>query len=115
MRATLFHNPSAGHKADKDDILAAMKLADFDVRYVSVKQDDIEQALKKKTDLIVIAGGDGTITEVITKLSDRSIPVAVLPLGTANNIARSIGVAGTPQELVEHGTSITLDQWMWGW
>jgi hypothetical protein len=48
MRATLFHNPSAGHKADKDDILAAMKLADFDVRYVSVKQDDIEQALEKR-------------------------------------------------------------------
>jgi hypothetical protein len=47
MRATLFHNPSAGHKADKNDILAAMKLADFDVRYVSVKQDDIEQALEK--------------------------------------------------------------------
>jgi diacylglycerol kinase (ATP) len=101
MRATLFHNPSAGHKADKDDILAAMKLADFDVRYVSVKQDDVEQALGKKTDLIVIAGGDGTITEIITKLRDRSIPVAVLPLGTANNIARSLGVSGTPQELVE--------------
>jgi diacylglycerol kinase (ATP) len=81
MRATLFHNPSAGHKADKDDILAAMKLADFDVRYVLVKQDDIEQALEKKTDLIVIAGGDGSITEVTTKIPDRSIPVAIVPLG----------------------------------
>jgi diacylglycerol kinase (ATP) len=101
MRATLFHNPSAGHKADKDDILAAMKLADFDVRYVSVKQDDVEKALEKKTDLIVVAGGDGTITQILTKLPDRSTPVAVLPLGTANNIARSLGVAGTPQELVE--------------
>ena len=30
MRATLFHNPTAGHKATKDDILAAMKLPDFD-------------------------------------------------------------------------------------
>jgi diacylglycerol kinase (ATP) len=75
LRATLFHNPSAGHRADKDDILAAMKLADFDVRYVSTKQDDIEQALEKKTDLFVIAGGDGTITEITTKLPDRSIPV----------------------------------------
>jgi diacylglycerol kinase (ATP) len=68
---------------------------------VSIKQDDIEQTLEKKTDLIVIAGGDGTITEVMTKLPDRSVPVALLPLGTANNIARSLGVAGTPQELVE--------------
>ena len=101
MRATLFHNPSAGHKADKDDILAAMKLADFGVRYVSVKQDDVEKALEKKTDLMVIAGGDGTITEILTKLPDRSTPVALLPLVTANNIARSLGIAGTPQELVE--------------
>ena len=101
MRALLFHNPTAGQEADKDDILAAMKLADFDVRYVSVKTDDIEKTLEKRADLIVIAGGDGTITEVLTKLSDRSVPIALLPLGIANNIARSLGIAGTPQELVE--------------
>jgi diacylglycerol kinase family enzyme len=101
MRATLFHNPTAGHQADKDAILAAMKLADFDVSYVSTKSHDIEEALAKSTDLIVIAGGDGTITEVLTKLPTRSTPVALLPLGTANNVARSLGIAGAPQELVE--------------
>jgi diacylglycerol kinase family enzyme len=101
MRATLFHNPAAGHKADKDAILAALKLADIEARYVSVKGDDIEDALKKSADLLVVAGGDGTIAEVLTKLSDPSLPVALLPLGTANNIARSLGIAGTPQELVE--------------
>src|SRR4026209_2944320 len=101
MRATLFLNPTAGHKATKEDILAAMKLADFDVRYVSVKDDNFEQAFEKKADLFVIAGGDGTINEVLTRLTDRSLPVALLPLGTANNIARSLGIAGTPQELVE--------------
>jgi diacylglycerol kinase (ATP) len=101
MRATLFHNPTAGNNADKDQILAAMKLADFEARYVSVKSNDIDGTLKKSTDLIVIAGGDGTITEVVTKIPDRSVPVALLPLGTANNIARSFGIAGTPQELVE--------------
>jgi diacylglycerol kinase family enzyme len=101
MRATLFHNPSAGGKAAKDEILAAMKLVDFDVHYVSVKSDEVKDAFKKKADLIVVAGGDGTIAEVLTRLPDRSLPVALLPLGTANNIARSLGIAGTPQELVE--------------
>ena len=101
MRATLFHNPTAGHKAAKDEILAAMKLVDFDVHYVSVKYDDLKDAFKKKADLIVVAGGDGTIAEVLTRLPDRSLPIALLPLGTANNIARSLGIAGTPQELVE--------------
>lgn len=101
MRATLFHNPTAGKKADKDDILAALKLADIEARYVSLKTDDVEEAFKKNADLLVVAGGDGTITEVLTRLPDRSIPIAILPLGTANNIARSLGIAGTPQELVE--------------
>lgn len=107
MRALLCHNPTAagskGH--DKDAILAALKLADIDVRYVSLKGDDWETALKdglkKDVDLVVAAGGDGTIGKVLTTLSERAMPVALLPLGTANNAARSLGIAGTPQELVE--------------
>jgi len=121
MRATLFHNPSAGGKAAKDEILAAMKLVDFDVHYVSVKEDDLKDAFKKKADLIVVAGGDGTIAEVLTRMPDRSLPVALLPLGTANNVARSLGIAGTPQELVEtwkiertHPLDIGLVKASWG-
>jgi len=121
MRALLFHNPTTSRAADKDDILAAMKLADFDVRYVSVKNDHIKQAFEKRADLIVIAGGDGTITEVLTKLPDRSVPIALLPLGTANNIARSLGIAGTPQELVEtwkidktHALDVGVVKASWG-
>ena len=49
------------------------------------------------------------------------MPVALLPLGTANNIARSLGIAGTPQELVEtwkidrtHPLDIGLVKGSWG-
>jgi diacylglycerol kinase family enzyme len=106
MRALLCHNPTAGSKGhDKDAILAALKLADIEVRYLSLKSDDWEATLrdllKKEADLVVAAGGDGTIGKVLTNLTDRSVPVALLPLGTANNAARSLGIAGTPQELVE--------------
>lgn len=98
----LCHNPSAGTKGyDKESILAALRLADHDVRYVSVKENGFRSKLDKSTDLVVVAGGDGTMAQVIVNLPDRSIPVALLPLGTANNFARSLGVAGTPQELVE--------------
>jgi diacylglycerol kinase family enzyme len=99
MRALVCHNPKPGH--DKDIILAALKLADIETRHVSVKDDDFAETLKKGADLVVAAGGDGTIGKVLTGLPDRSIPVALLPLGTANNVARSLGIAGTPQELVE--------------
>ncbi len=102
LRALLCHNPAAGTSGhDKEGLLAALKLADMDVRYVAVKSDDLDNALKKRSDLVVVAGGDGTIDKVLTRLHNRSVPVALLPLGTANNAARSLGIAGTPQELVE--------------
>ena len=110
VRALLCHNPNAGTDGkDKDSILAALKLAGYDTSYVSVKDDDLKKTLAESVDLIVAAGGDGTLATVLTTLQDRSTPVAILPLGTANNFARSLGIAGTPQELVE---TWTLDRYV---
>jgi diacylglycerol kinase (ATP) len=103
MRATLFHNPTAGKKGHgKDDILAALKLAGHTARYVSTKSDRFKSELDKVSgDFVVVAGGDGTVAEVIARIGDRKLPIGVLPLGTANNIARSLAIAGEPQILVE--------------
>ena len=103
MRVTLFHNPGAGKKGHgKDEILAALKLADHKVRYVSTKSDKFKSEIEKvEADFIVVAGGDGTVAEVIAKLGNRKLPIGILPLGTANNIARSLAIAGEPQILVE--------------
>ena len=102
MKALLFHNPTAGADENpKAVLLSALKLAGYSVSYCSVKADDFDDALKRSADLIVVAGGDGTVAKVIARLPDRSIPVAILPLGTANNIARSMGIAGAPVQLAE--------------
>jgi diacylglycerol kinase (ATP) len=102
MRALLVHNPTAGTKGhDRDSIVDALRLADIKVGYISTKDGGLKRALKEACDLVVAAGGDGTIAYVFTHLSDRSIPIGILPLGSANNIARSLGIAGTPAELAE--------------
>jgi diacylglycerol kinase family enzyme len=102
MRALLVYNPTAGTKGhDKDSIIDALRLAGIEVDYVSTKDDDLKRGLKRACDVVVAAGGDGTIGYVFTHLADRSIPIGVLPLGSANNIARSLGIAGTPAELAE--------------
>lgn len=44
-------------------------------------------------DLVAVAGGDGTINEVINGL-DRQLPLALIPLGTANVLANEIGLRG---------------------
>jgi diacylglycerol kinase family enzyme len=103
MRVTLFHNPGAGKKGHgKDEILAALELANHKVRYVSTKSDEFKKEIEKtEGDFIVAAGGDGTVAEVIARLGNRKLPIGILPLGTANNIARSLAIAGEPQILVE--------------
>ena len=102
MRALLVHNPTAGTKGhNKDSIVDALHLADFKVDYVSTKEDRVKSKSKDSYDLVVAAGGDGTVAYVFTHLADHSIPIGVMPLGSANNVARSLGIAGTPQELAE--------------
>src|SRR5262249_16184215 len=102
MRALLVHNPTAGTMGHgMDSIVNALQLADYKVVYVSTKEDDVKSALKEHYDLVVAAGGDGTVGYVLCHLADRSIPIGVMPFGSANNIARSLGIAGTPAELAE--------------
>ena len=94
MRTVLLHNPSAGDgRPGADEILAALRGAGLAPSYRSTKGADLAEALREPADLVVVAGGDGTVAEVVTAVPDRSVPVAILPLGTANNVARSLGLA----------------------
>jgi len=102
MRATLFHNPSAGGgKFKKRELVTALRLGGMKPRYSSTKGGRFKRLLNEPTDLVVVAGGDGTVAKIIAAMPNRNIPVAILPLGSANNIARSFGVAGAPYELAE--------------
>jgi diacylglycerol kinase (ATP) len=102
MRAIVFHNPTAGRaRVSKDSLLAAFQHAGLDPVYCSTKDDDVTAMLREPAELLIIAGGDGTVSKVITRMPDFHVPVAIVPLGNANNIARSLGVAGTPRQLAE--------------
>jgi diacylglycerol kinase family enzyme len=99
MDALLFHNPDAGSGVHSAEALCEMLgRADFDVKYCSTKGPDFKKMLKKSADLAIVAGGDGTVRKVITKLAGSEIPVAIIPLGTANNIATSLGISGVDEE-----------------
>jgi diacylglycerol kinase (ATP) len=52
-------------------------------------------------EIIVAAGGDGTISAVANGMAARPRPLAILPLGTANVLAREIGLPRRPELLAE--------------
>jgi diacylglycerol kinase (ATP) len=92
VRVTLMHNPSAGDEDHgREALTAALAEAGHEVRYAST-DDDWESALDGTADLIVVAGGDGTIAEVFTALAGTGARATLLPLGSANNIARTVGI-----------------------
>jgi diacylglycerol kinase family enzyme len=68
--------------------------------YQSTKKSDYKNALKKPVDLVLVAGGDGTVGKVGRELIDSGIPLGVLPLGTANNLACSLGFTESPEEII---------------
>jgi YegS/Rv2252/BmrU family lipid kinase len=54
------------------------------------------QALDLRPDLLVLGGGDGTMSEAVKHLAGRDVALGVLPLGTTNNFARSLGIPLRP-------------------
>ena len=93
MRVTLIHNPGAGKQEyDAKALRKLLRRAGHKPRYQSSKEKGWDRVLDKRADLVAVAGGDGTVASVARRMVGRGIPVAVLPMGTANNIARSLGL-----------------------
>lgn len=94
MRVTLVHNPNAGDgQPSAKDLQQMLDHSGFQVRYVSTKKE-WKKALSRPADLAVAAGGDGTAAKVLKAVAGTGMPVALMPIGTANNIGRSLGIAG---------------------
>jgi diacylglycerol kinase family enzyme len=104
MKVTLIHNPKAGNGQDAKSLVRLIRDCGHDVRHCSIK-DDWKELIEEPTDLVVAAGGDGTIRKVLLATAKRGTSFAAIPIGTANNIAKTIGVLGNAEELIESWSS----------
>lgn len=104
MRVTLIHNPSAGaQRAQRDDLVRLLQSEGHDVRYHAATDADWAAAIAEPGDLVAVAGGDGTVARVAKRMGGAVRPLAPLPCGTANNIARALGMRDMPLEQVVRG------------
>lgn len=94
----IVHNPTAGDaEHDKKHLLDLFKKSKMTATYVSSDEEGWEKKVGEQPDAIFLAGGDGTVRSLaleLLKLEDpaKRPPVHLLPLGTANNVATTLGV-----------------------
>lgn len=104
-KARLIYNPGAGQArgVSLEEILRGLADAGFATAHdPTAGETDIDRLLDEPVDLVVAAGGDGTVRAVATRLIGRGVPLAIVPLGTANNVATTLGLnAVTPQEVLQ--------------
>lgn len=108
-RILIIANPAAGRtrrsKARLNRVVAALRRRGCEVAlHLTQRPGDAERLARAADpvfDVIVAAGGDGTVNEVANGLRRRSQPLAVLPLGTGNVVANEIGMPHAPEALAQ--------------
>ena len=101
MRAKLIFNPSAGAAGESlvqlMDVISEMQawklvpeayLVEPDSDLSAVVQDAIEEGIQ----MFVVCGGDGTIDVVARALAGMDATLGIIPTGTQNNVALSLGI-----------------------
>ncbi|WP_211297055.1 diacylglycerol kinase [Paenibacillus castaneae] len=101
-RARLIYNPSSGREEMKKrlpDILQRLEQGGIETScHATIGEGDAtiaaSEAADRDYDMIIAAGGDGTLYEVINGLTNKSNcpPLGILPLGTTNDFARAMGI-----------------------
>lgn len=95
--AAVVYNPI---KVDVDELKAAISAEAAsagwsETLWFETTEDDpgqgmAQQAIDHKVDIVIAAGGDGTVRAVAEKLGGTGIPLALLPSGTGNLLARNL-------------------------
>jgi diacylglycerol kinase (ATP) len=94
MRVALLHNSSSGSENHEDAELGKLiRRAGHELVHVVHRVGELTAALHAAPcDLVVVAGGDGTVGRAACELAGWPVSLSILALGTANNTARSLNL-----------------------
>ncbi|GAB2323517.1 diacylglycerol kinase family lipid kinase [Alkalibacterium sp. m-11] len=108
-------NPSAGKKraeelAEKALVALGEQNREAQIRLTEKKEDISKFAIdaaRKHYRLIIVLGGDGTVSELANGLIDQEYKpsIGIIPAGTVNNIARGLNISVDPDEAVRDLTA----------
>lgn len=96
-RALLLVNRHSRRGAETlDQVVRELKARHFEVLEESTENPqqltNIIRSYRDRVDLVIVGGGDGTLNAAIEGLLDTQLPLGILPLGTANDLARTLNI-----------------------
>lgn len=101
-RARLIYNPTSGREEMRrrlPDVLQRLEGYGFETStHATTGAGDARlaaiEASRRRFDIVIAAGGDGTLNEVVSGLAAQEYrpPLGILPLGTTNDLARALGI-----------------------
>ncbi|HEY7111601.1 MAG TPA: diacylglycerol kinase family protein [Thermoanaerobaculia bacterium] len=94
MKVSLLHNRDAGDGFRLGEVRRVIEAAGHEVVHDLEAGSDPVPILPSDVDLLAVAGGDGTVRKAVDAFEGARRPFAILPFGTANNIARVLGYDG---------------------
>jgi diacylglycerol kinase (ATP) len=114
MEAVIIGNPNSGSAGDEgylERFADALRAGGLEVEVLNTERPDhaTELAAMAGDRLVIAAGGDGTVNEVVNGLS-KDATLGILPLGTANVLARELGLPLKPEVACERILSSTGSQ-----
>jgi diacylglycerol kinase (ATP) len=121
LRAKLIFNPGSGQPGEspqqlvsiltemqKQNILTDVFIVHPDCQLEKVAQNALDSGIQ----LIVVAGGDGTIDAVIGAMIGTDATLGIIPTGTRNNVAFNLGISGEIEKsvaLLRQGRRLKID------
>jgi diacylglycerol kinase (ATP) len=98
--AILIVNPAAGrgrrlHQLDEARLLLNRAGIETELQHTRAAGEAVllaRRAVAQSRQLVLVCGGDGTVNEAVNGLAGSKVPLAVLPAGTANVLAKELGI-----------------------
>lgn len=121
-KARIIYNPTSGRELFKKhlpEVLEKLEIAGYETScHATTGEGDAISAAKlaaeRKFDIIIAAGGDGTLNEVVSGISqcENRPKLGIIPMGTTNDFARAVHIPRKIDEAVDiiiKGDSIPVD------
>ncbi|MDE8563428.1 diacylglycerol kinase [Anoxybacillus rupiensis] len=121
-RARIIYNPTSGRELFRKhlpDVLIRLEEAGYETScHATTGAGDAteaaKQAVERRFDLVIAAGGDGTIHEVVNGIANQDYrpQLGIIPVGTTNDFARAIGVPRSIEgacDVIINGEAVPID------